>query len=113
MSSSLFAAATVYSVFSLAGLISISLPSSVDWKDVINTPNDPCPDVAEIPGMAVSSDTSRYIQDARVPEFGASTTRNLLYEFNSVQKLFGCLSTQWGVAHDMGKVVGQCTTFCR
>jgi hypothetical protein len=37
----------------------------------------------------------------------------LLYEFNSIQKLFGCLSTQWGVAHDMGKVVDQWATLCR
>jgi hypothetical protein len=113
MPSSLFAAATVYSVFSLAGLISISLPSSVDWKDVLCSTAESCPDLVEIPGMAVISDTSRYIQDASVPDFGTLTTRNLLYEFNSIQKLFGCLSTQWGVAHDMGKVVDQWATLCR
>jgi hypothetical protein len=113
MPSSLFAAATVYSVFSLAGLISVSLPSTVDWKDVLRTTNDPCVDLVELSGIVVSSNTTRYIRDPRTPDLGTLMTRNLLYEFNSIQKLFGCLSTQWGVAHDMGKVVDQWATLCR
>jgi hypothetical protein len=113
MPSSLFAAATVYSVFSLAGLISVSFPSTIDWKDVLCATNDPCVDLAELSGIAVSSNTTRYIRDPYTPDLGTLTTRNLLYEFNSIQTLFGCLSTQWGVAHDMGKVVDQWAALCR
>jgi hypothetical protein len=113
MPSALFAAATVYSVFSLAGLITVKLPSTVDWKDVVCTTNDPCLDVAEHSGPAISSDTTRYVRDAWTPDFGTlQTTRNLLYEFNSMQKLFGCLSTQWGVAIDMAKVVDRWIALC-
>lgn len=113
MPSSLFAGATVYSVFSLAGLTSVSLPSTVDWKDVLCTMNGPCVGSVGLSDIGVSSDTTRYLRDARAPEFGTLTTRNLLYEFNSIQKLFGCLSTQWGVAHDMGEVVDHWASLCR
>lgn len=110
MPSALFAAATVYSVFSLAGLISVKLPSAVDWKDVVY---DASLDGAELSVAAIGSDTSRYIYDAWNPEFGTVlTARNLLYEFNSMQKLFGCLSTQWGVAIDMAKVVDRWMEAC-
>lgn len=113
MPSSLFAAATVYSVFSQAGLISVNLPSTVDWIDVLCTMNDSRMNLTELSNTGINSDTTRYLRDGLAADFGTMTTRNLLYEFNSIQKLFGCLSTQWGVSHDMGKVVDQWAALCR
>jgi hypothetical protein len=111
--SDLFAAATIYSVFSLAGLITVKLPSAVDWKDAVCIPNDARTDITELSAPVIASDTTRYIHNAWNPDFGrVSTTRNLLYESNSMQKLFGCLSTQWGVAIDMAKVVDQWVALC-
>lgn len=113
MPSSLFAAATVYSVFSLAGIVTVKLPSAIDWKDVLSTIDDPSMNLAELSGAAIDSDTVRYIRGEYNHDFCPSgATRNLLYEFNSIQKLFGCLSTQWGVSSDMEEVVSQWISLC-
>jgi hypothetical protein len=70
-------------------------------------------DVTELSAPVIGSDTMRYIHDAWNPDFGrVPTTRNLLYESNSMQKLFSCLSTQWGVAINMAKVVDQWVALC-
>jgi hypothetical protein len=62
MPSSLFAAATVYSVFSLARLVTVKLLSAIDWKDVLFTTNDTSMNLAELSGGAISPDTTRYIR---------------------------------------------------
>lgn len=130
MPSSLFAAATIYSAFALAGISTVKLPSIVDWKDALCTFDDPCLALAELSGTPViQSDTLRYIRSesnnnssmeqqqpyaSLMGQYGAgtTTTRNLLYEFNSMQKLFRCLSTQWGVAFDMELVVDKWNSVC-
>jgi len=117
--SSLFTAATVYTLFLLAGTATVRLPSTVDWAYVIYPTNDPCVVLAELAGTVFSSDTVRYIRGEEMSSDlnGTSasrmvTTRNLLYEFNSMQKLFGCLKTQWGIAGDMEHVVDDWITLC-
>lgn len=116
--SSLFAAATVYTLYLLAGQVTVRLPSTVDWADVVYPANDPCVALAELAGSAFGSDTSRYIRgepmssDLGATTSGAVAIRNLLYEFNSIQKLFGCLNTQWGIAGDMESVVDDWITIC-
>lgn len=83
MPTCLFAAGMVYTVFALAGLVSVSLPGTVEWTDVLKTTsgNEASP----------PSTTTQYVAGGQVPDVMNMMTRNLLYEFNSVQKLFGCL----------------------
>jgi hypothetical protein len=111
--SSLFASATVYIVFSLAGLTQVNLPSVVDWKDVLASNDDPCAILAELSNSAMRSETMRYICGEYPLMFGEpGAMRNLLYELNSMQKLFRCLSSQWGVAYDMEEIMDQWITVC-
>lgn len=107
MPSSLFSAATVYSVFSLAGFSTIHLPRTIDWRDVLFTTSDPCVILGELSGSASSSDTRRFVRGELAASESLTTTRNLLYELNSMQKLFRCLSSQWGLAIDMENIVDQ------
>lgn len=108
MPTSLFAAATVYSVFSMAGTSTIHLPRNIDWKDALFTEADPCVILGELSGSTSSSDTRRFVRGEQLGVNGNLTnTRNLLYELNSMQKLFRCLASQWGIAHEMEHVVDQ------
>jgi hypothetical protein len=115
MPASLFSAATVYAAFSLASTMqTVRVPSPVIWQDVLSAEVDqPYFTLAELSNPALGSDTVRYIR-GESNFFGAgSSTRNLLYELNSIQKLFRCLSSQWGVAFDMENVVDQWIKVCR
>jgi hypothetical protein len=119
MPSSLFAAATVYSVFSLAGHGTVVLPRVVDWKDALFTEVDPCVILGDLAGAGgggasagSKSVTRRFVRGDLLGGAGGGAaechqfmTRNLLYELNSMQKLFRCLSSQWGVAYDMEAVL--------
>ena len=101
MPCSLFASATICATFSLAGANTVNLPSTVSWEEVV-TPSE------HHRGVPEPSETYKFIQgesDSTTVAFGAY--RNLAYEFNSMQKLFDCLTTQWGVATQMGEVVRQ------
>jgi len=113
MPSSLFAAATVYSVFILAGSTTVGLPRTVDWRNVLYNETDSWMAYEELSGSAIGSETRRYIR-GDPPSFSKNlgATRNLLYELNSMQKLFRCLFSQWGVAHDMESVVDQWIALC-
>ncbi|KAK2792437.1 hypothetical protein FQN52_003372 [Onygenales sp. PD_12] len=135
MPSSLFAAATVYSAFCLAGSTRVNLPRTVIWENVVLSPEEEeeeeegteaeaCLALGELAGstgVVVGSDTRRYIRGDRDDDDdlpagssgvvgGSNATRNVLYELNSMQKLFRCLCSQWGIAHDMENVVDQWIT---
>lgn len=110
MPSSLFAAAVVYAVFTLAGIPSVRVPASVHWQDIVSA--DTVSSHVAVTGVSPStSDTQRYIRGE--PLIGRSVvTRNLLYELNSMSKLFRCLCSQWGIARDQAEVVDQLITLC-
>ncbi|EXJ57306.1 hypothetical protein A1O7_07653 [Cladophialophora yegresii CBS 114405] len=121
MPGSLFAASTVYSVFDLGSESTVKIPSTVTWQDafVDDRPNandsvySHSPPVCRLPSMQVAeSDTARYIRGDRLQGAGV-TSRNLLYELSSMQKLFGCLTAQWGAAVDMEAVVDKWIERCR
>ncbi|KAI4728363.1 C2H2 type zinc finger domain protein [Aureobasidium sp. EXF-10728] len=114
MPSSLFAAATVYSVFSLAGYTTVNLPRVVDWKDALFTEVDPCVILGDLAGTSAgSSTTRRFVRGEKLSGSGyESLTRNLLYELNSMQKLFRCLSSQWGLAYDMESLLNSWISLC-
>jgi hypothetical protein len=122
MPSSLFAAATIYSVFALSSQPAVKIPSTVIWQDVLSSEDQPSSkDIFSssplygLPTPAYESDTARYVRGESVTGVlmtGNSTTRNLLYELNSMQKLFRCLIAQWGVAFDMEAVVEKWIGLC-
>ena len=66
------------------------------------------------------NNTRRYIHGDCGPADGSlassasspCATRNVLYELNSMQKLFRCLISQWGIAHDMESVVDRWIALC-
>lgn len=113
MPSSLFAAATVYVVFSLAGVATIKLPRNIVWQDALLSHSDLHLGHEDIRPSS-GSETRRFVEAQQglpcVPHSGAE--RNLLYELNSMQKLFRCLSSQWGIAHDMEEIVAQWIQWC-
>jgi hypothetical protein len=111
MPSSLFSAATIYATFSLAGVNIVKVPSTIVWTEVLLDLNEYSFNPPQLLNTASASDTIRFIRQE--PLFGAASNRNLLYQLNSVDKLFHCLSSQWGIAIDKEKVIEQWITFCR
>ena len=111
MPTSLFSAATVYTAFALAGSTTVSLPRLINWKEALYSDIDPCIILAELSNPPTESETQHFIHGrGPLPTFGAS--RNLLYELNSMQKLFRCLFSQWGLAYDMEAIIDQWITLC-
>lgn len=113
--SSLFASATVYCVFSLAGQTTVNLPSVVNWQSVLSSGYENVN--GNIEGLGDSgnvSETKKYIRGEYSNIFGAQggASKNLLYELNSMQKLFRCLCSQWGIAYDMEDVIDQWISLC-
>ena len=86
MPSSLFAASSIYGLFSFVGQHNVRMPSSIEWADVVLAESD----------LHIENETGQYIQSNRLT--AGSTSRNVLYELNSVQKLFRSLATQWGIS---------------
>jgi hypothetical protein len=113
MPSSLFAAATIYVVFSLAGVATVNLPHTIVWQDALLSHSDLHLGHGDIRPPS-SSGTRRFVE----MEQGITSTppgggvRNLLYELNSMQKLFRCLSSQWGIARDMEDIVAHWIQLC-
>jgi hypothetical protein len=108
---SLFSSATVYCAFSLAGLTTVNLPSSVDWQSVLSSGYESVPVIGS--SECDGSETRRYIKGELASLVGnAGAAQNLLYELNSMQKLFRCLSSQWGIAYDMEDVIDQWMSLC-
>jgi hypothetical protein len=111
MPSSLFSAATVYAMFSLAGVNVVKVPSTIVWMDVLLDLNSYSFNPPQLLNTSLASDTARFIRQE--PLFSIAPNQNLLYQLNSVHKLFHCLATQWGIASDMENIVEQWIRFCR
>ncbi|KAL4741039.1 C2H2 type zinc finger domain protein [Aspergillus similis] len=113
MPSSLFAAATVYVVFALAGIANIHLPRTIVWQDALLSHADLNLGCESGFRPSTGSETSRFVTEGRTDcPPGVAAVRNLLYEMNSMQKLFRCLISQWGIAHDMEEIVNQWIILC-
>jgi len=110
--SSLFAAATVYVVFSLGGQNNVNTPSIIDWQTALATDFNSGLGPGQ-PDSISQFETKRYMRGEYSSIFGKmGTTQNLLYELNSMQKLFRCLCSQWGIAYDMADVLDQWNALC-
>ncbi|KAL4999271.1 C2H2 type zinc finger domain protein [Aspergillus recurvatus] len=113
MPSSLFAAATVYVVFALAGIANIHLPRTIVWQDALLSHADLNLGCETAFRPSTGSETSRFVAEGRTDSPpGMAAVRNLLYEMNSMQKLFRCLFSQWGIAHDMEEIVNHWIILC-
>lgn len=126
MPSSLFAAVTIYSAFSLTGVTTVNLPRAVAWEAVLLlksgdddenshlTLGGAGPSHSPAAAATFRSETKRYIKNELFlgDERWSGVTRNLMYELNSMQKLFRCLLSQWGVAYDMESVVDRWIALC-
>ncbi|KAJ5103859.1 hypothetical protein N7532_004388 [Penicillium argentinense] len=113
MPSSLFAAATIYVVLSLAGAATIHLPRTIVWQDALLSHSDLNIDHDDMRPPS-GSETRRFVESEHTNSQASigGAVRNLLYELNSIQKLFRCLSSQWGIAHDMEDIVAQWIQLC-
>lgn len=111
--STLFAAATIYSTFVLSGHYrTVKVPSTIIWQDVLLEVSPPAVGTCaySLPPIAVETDTAKYMQgyESHVGKRWNASSKNLMFELNSVQKLLGEVSRQWGVAGDMEAAVGAC-----
>lgn len=102
----LFAAATTYSSFALYGVSRILLPSSVDWDAILFSGFQEMPETV----LPSASDDARkatwvFLSDGWDKQNTHMVVRNLSYEISSLKILLHGLSMQWGVAHEMVKVV--------
>jgi hypothetical protein len=112
MPSSLFAAATIYVVLSLAGVATVNLPRNIVWQDALLSHADLNLGPEDMRPRS-GSETRRFVESNQgAGVFATGAKRNLLYELNSMQKLFRCLSSQWGIAHDMEDIVAQWIQLC-
>jgi hypothetical protein len=113
---SLFAAATVYCAFSLAGHATVELPNPVDWKEVTLTAAAPMPiDPTVAPDGTNASSTSAYRYLNRLPlsANGFSRRKNLSYELSYVPKILRFIAQQWGVAREMATIVDHYVSVCQ
>jgi hypothetical protein len=110
--SSLFAAATVYCIFSLGGQNTVNTPSLVDWPTALATDFE-FSIVSGHPDSIARSETKKYMRGEYSYALGkVGTNQNLLYELNSMQKLFRCLCSQWGIAYDMADIIDKWHALC-
>ncbi|KAJ5831904.1 hypothetical protein N7474_000215 [Penicillium riverlandense] len=94
----LFAAASTYGSFALAGISKVRLPGVVDWDVVLG--------LEEEMGK-VDSRTRDFLEGklGRMAGERDCEMRNLLYELSSLRILLGSLSIQWGVTREMEEVI--------
>jgi hypothetical protein len=97
-----FAAATTYSAFALAGAGKVVLPSTIDWAAVVKAATMD-EQVYNSGPHTIPNETLSFVNDgisARGP------LRDLSYELTSIRSFFRSLSLQWSVAEEMEEVVG-------
>ncbi|KAJ5561187.1 hypothetical protein N7535_009384 [Penicillium sp. DV-2018c] len=93
-----FAAATTYSAFALAGAGKVVLPSMVDWEAVIHSTAALSPSS----GSSITQETLAFINGTFHVR---GLLRDLSYELTSIRSLLRGLSLHWGVAQEMEEVV--------
>jgi len=113
-----FAAATTFSAFALAGRTQMVFPETVDWhlavllasSDGDSRPNNTMPDanLAE-----PTNETTRFIHGRLAAQDGRGTVfRDLSYELSSIRLLLRALGLQWGVCEEMEEVVDAWVAKC-
>lgn len=105
-----FAAATTYAAFALAGRTRMTFPETVDWQEavLISSKSTTAPDVyaTSDSGTPINS-TVQFIHGtlAGTQLRKDVVFRDLNYELSSIRLLLRALSLQWGVCKEMEEVV--------
>jgi hypothetical protein len=104
----IFAVSTIYSARCIGGFPSISTPKRFSWESVwgveltdaaeLNTFTNPDKDMESFLNCEYSRSTPN------------STTKNLLYELNSLQITLNSISSRWGVSHEMDGLLHRWTS---
>ncbi|KAJ5432823.1 uncharacterized protein N7458_011979 [Penicillium daleae] len=97
-----FAAATTYSAFALAGAGKVVLPSAIDWVATVQAATMD-EQVGNSRSHITSNETLSFVTDGA---FARGPLRDLSYELTSIRSLLRSLSLQWSVAEEMEQVVG-------
>lgn len=89
----IFAVATIYSGRCLAGFPTITVPKGFSWQDAWSMP--------------ASSDgvINAFLHNKPLEIIGESSTRNLMYDLNSLQITLSSISLRWGVSHAMDDIL--------
>ena len=105
-----FAAATTYAAFALAGRTRMTFPDIVDWQEAVLLPSQG----TTAPDAYTTSDSGTPINSTIQFIRGTLATtqlrkdvvfRDLSYELSSIRLLLRALSLQWGVCKEMEEVV--------
>ena len=102
--SALSASATVCATLCFTGISTVNPPDTVSGEEVIENPCEG--DHSDTQSHQIV--TGKFVRcglDSKIITFGAY--RNLASEFNLIQKLFGYLAAQWGIATPMAEVLRQ------
>lgn len=110
--SSLFAAATVYCAFALAGASVVTVPYIAEWENVMAVDMNSTPDGPLTPNSGTGSDVKDFLYGIHPPTNASSMTRNILYDLNLLQMFLRSSSQQWGVCTEMEKILEQWMSLC-
>jgi hypothetical protein len=94
----IFSAVTIYSAHCLAGSPTVVIPDPVQWQDVWSVEmSDNFP--------VFDSVVSTFLRGKLSNAERNTSTRNLLYDLNSVQITLGSISSRWGVSNEMDEIL--------
>ncbi|EXK24926.1 hypothetical protein FOXG_10080 [Fusarium oxysporum f. sp. lycopersici 4287] len=107
----IFAASTIYSLFRLSSITSVSVPAVVHWEStLIDRPN--IREASGSPEQDVSwKKTQSFLSSNwRKTNYALGPARNLPFEMKKIQTMMHGLAIQWGVAVEMETILSQLET---
>ncbi|KAH7469807.1 hypothetical protein FOMA001_g14077 [Fusarium oxysporum f. sp. matthiolae] len=107
----IFAASTIYSLFRLSGITSVSVPAVVHWEStLIDRPN--IREASGSPEQDVSWKKTQIFLSSnwRKTNYALGPARNLPFEMKKIQTMMHGLAIQWGVAVEMETILSQLET---
>ncbi|KAL5592042.1 hypothetical protein FOVSG1_010931 [Fusarium oxysporum f. sp. vasinfectum] len=107
----IFAASTIYSLFRLSGITSVSVPAVVHWEStLIDRPN--IREASGSPEQDVSWKKTQIFLSSnwRKTNYALGPARNLPFEMKKIQTMMHGLAIQWGVAIEMETILSQLET---
>jgi hypothetical protein len=110
--SSLFAAATVYCAFALAGASVLTLPYIAEWENVMTVDMNLTPNGPLTPSSGTGFDVKDFLYGVHPLTNAPSMTRNILYDLNLLQMFLRFSAQQWGVCSEMESVLEQWISLC-
>lgn len=107
-----FAAATTYAAFSLAGASTLTLPSTIDWDTVLSTDSNGSSEESTLRQGTSTRNTDSFIAGDFNGIHAGATIHHLSYDLSSIRILLQGLALRWGVAREMEEVVGSWIARC-